>query len=94
MKRWDKVYKKSSNMVSREIDNEMILMPIYKTDKAISEMYTLNKSATRMWELISGRRRLKDIADELCAKYKAPRKRIETDLEEFIKDMKEIKAIR
>lgn len=94
MKKWDKVYKKSSNMVSREIDNEMILMPIYKTDKAIGEMYTLNKTAAKMWELINGKRKLKDIADELSSKYKASRRSIESGLEEFIKDMRDIKAIK
>ena len=94
MKRWEKVYKKNKDMVSREIDNEMILMPIFRTSKAINEMYTLNKTATRMWELIDCKRTLKDIAAELRTKYKAPEKTIGEDLEEFIKDMKEIKAIK
>ena len=88
-----KVYKKSRDIVCREIDNEMILMPIYKTNKDINEMYTLNESASKMWELIDGKKALNEIADELCAVYEAEKKEIETDLAEFVKDMLEIKAI-
>lgn len=88
-----KVYRKNKDIVSREIDNEMILMPIYKTNKEINEMYTLNETAAKMWELIDGKRTVTQITDELCGKYGMPRERIETDLEELLKDMKTIKAI-
>ena len=93
MKRWERVYKKNKDMASREMDNDMILIPIYKTDKAINKIYTLNETAREMWELIDGKRKLNDIVEELSARYNVPRERIKTDLEEFIKDMKERKAI-
>ena len=88
-----KVYSKNKDMVSREIDDEMILMPIYRTNKEISKMYTLNETARTMWEMIDGKSSLKRITDCLCGVYKAPRERIETDLGVLIKDLKEIKAI-
>lgn len=88
-----KVYKKNKDIVSREIDDEMILMPIYKTNKDINEMYTLNESAKDMWDLLDGTRTLEKITDEICAKYSAPREKVTADLEEFINDLKEIKAI-
>jgi len=48
-----------------------------------------------MWDLINGENTLKDVADELCAAYGAvSREKLETDLEEFVTDMKKIKAIK
>ncbi len=93
MKGLEKVYKRNNDMVSREIDNEMILMPIYKASKHINEMYTLSDTAAAMWQLVDGSRTLGEIVDELCAKHEGPRETIENDLEELVKDMKEIKAI-
>ncbi len=93
MKDSEKIYKKNNDMVSREIDNEMILMPIYKASKHINEMYTLNDTAADMWRLVDGSRTLGKIVDELCAKYDGPRETIEQEVEELVKDMKEIKAI-
>ena len=95
MAKWEKVYKKNEDMVSREIDNELILMPIYKTNKDINEMYTMNQTAAKMWDLINGENTLKDVADELCVSYGAmSREKLEADLEEFVTDMKKIKAIK
>ena len=89
----DKVYSKTKDIVSREIDNEMILMPIYKNNTDINEMYTLNETAASMWGLIDGKRTLSDIADEMTKSYEVSKDEIEKDLLEFIKDMKDIKAV-
>ncbi len=93
MKAMEKVFKKNNDIVSREIDNEMILMPIYKTNKDINEMYTLNESAAEMWDLMDGKRTLSQITDRLCEKYDVSRETVDADLQEFVKDMKGIKAI-
>ncbi|MGB2705586.1 MAG: PqqD family protein [Candidatus Omnitrophota bacterium] len=95
MNKWNKVYRKNEDIVSREIDNELILMPIYKTNKDINEMYTLNETAGDMWDCIDGETTLGEIRDELCAHFKdVTREKLEADLEEFIADMKKIKAIK
>jgi len=93
VKKLEKVYKKNQDIVSREIDDELILMPIYKRKKDINEMYTLNETASEMWKLIDGKRSVDDILREMVNTYKASSETIEKDLLEFIKDMKEIKAI-
>jgi hypothetical protein len=49
-----KVFNKNKDFVTREIDDELILMPIYSTNKDINEMYTLNESAAKMWSLVDG----------------------------------------
>jgi len=95
MNSWAKVYKKNEDIVSREIDNEIILMPIYKTNKDINEMYTLNETAGKMWNLMDGEKTLEKVVDTLQTHYKnVTRETLKCDLEEFVKDMKKIKAIK
>lgn len=93
MKKYEKVYKKNSDFVTRKIDDDLILMPIYKTASSTNELFTLNETAAALWGLVDGKTSLGSIIDKLCTTYKGNREKIEKDLGELIKDMKEIKAI-
>ena len=69
MKKWNKVYKRNEDIVSRQIDDEMILMPIYKTNKDINEMYTLNETAAEMWNSIDGEITVRGIIKKMSGKH-------------------------
>ncbi|MDD4202977.1 MAG: PqqD family protein [Candidatus Omnitrophica bacterium] len=88
-----KVFNKNKDFVTREIDDELILMPIYSTNKDINEMYTLNESAAKMWSLVDGKNTLAQIVEGVLAEYDADKDQVEKDVQEFVKDMLEIKAI-
>jgi hypothetical protein len=88
-----KVYNKNKDFVTREIDDELILMPIYNTNKDINQMYTLNESAAKMWSLIDGANTVEVIVKNVSEEYDADAQQIEKDVQEFVKDMLEIKAI-
>lgn len=60
------VLKKNSNMVTRVIDDETILMPIYKTSDEINCIYTLNDAASKVWNLINGKRTLTEIKENFA----------------------------
>ena len=93
MRNWKRVYRKNRDIVSRQIDNEMILVPIYRTAKDINEMYTLNKTAKDLWNMVDGKNSVEVIRNKMLEEYRVEPERLEGDIEEFIKDMKEIKAI-
>ncbi|UCC94704.1 MAG: PqqD family protein [Candidatus Omnitrophota bacterium] len=93
MKDFKKVYEKSNDIASREIDNELFLLPIYKTTDDISKMYILNETAMAMWTLMDGERTLQEIVDKLCTDYHVSRKTIEKELQELVKDLRSINAI-
>lgn len=88
------VLKKNSNIVSRKIEDETILMPIYKTSDEINCIYTLNDVAARVWELIDGKRNLSKIKKVLLEEFAATEKGLEKELNKFLKDLKEIKAVK
>jgi len=89
-----KVFKKNPDMVSRTIEDETILMPIYKTSDEINCIYTLNDVAARIWGLIDGKRNLGRIKKMLLAEFDVTEKELNKELYKFLKDLKEIKAVK
>ena len=59
------VYKKNKNMVTRKIADETILLPIYRTSKEINCIYTLNKPASIVWDMIDGKTTVGEIKDKV-----------------------------
>ena len=88
-----KVLRKNKDMVTRVIDDETILLPIYKTSKEINCIYTLNKVASRVWELIDGKRTLGKIKSKVLKEFDTTPQEVDKEMQKFLKDLKEIKAI-
>jgi len=52
------VIRKNTNVVSRVIGDETVLLPIYKTSDEINCIYTLNKAASRLREMFDGKSKI------------------------------------
>lgn len=87
------VLRKNPNMVTRVIDDETILMPIYKTSDEINCIYTLNKVASRVWEMIDGKKTLAQIKNDILKEFDATPQEIDKEMQDFLKDLKEVKAV-
>ena len=81
-------------MVARVIEDETILLPIYKTSDDINCIYTLNESASYVWELIDGKRTQTDIKKEVLQKFDVAPEEADKELSELFKDMRKIKAVK
>lgn len=88
------VLRKNKEMVTRLIDDETILMPIYKTSEEINCIYTLNKAGSEVWNLIDGRRTLGAIKKQLLEKFDVTAEEVDKEINSYLKDLKEIKAIK
>ena len=84
---------KNPDMVTRVIDDETILLPIYKTSDEINCIYTLNKVASRVWEMFDGKRTVGEIKKQLLKEFDTTAEEVDKEMQEFLKDLKEIKAI-
>jgi hypothetical protein len=84
---------KNPDMVSRVIDDETVLLPIYKSSDEINCIYNLNKVASRVWELIDGKKTLPEIKEKLLEEFDATPKEIDKEMQKLLKELKEIKAI-
>ncbi|MBA7643522.1 hypothetical protein ES703_51253 [subsurface metagenome] len=88
-----KRFVKDPNMVFRQIDDEMILVPIRRNVADLESIYTLNPLAARIWELIDGKRKIKDIKNVILQEYEVNEEKAEKDLLEFLTQLEEIKAV-
>ena len=88
------VLRKNPDMVTRVIDDETILLPVYKTSKDINCIYTLNKVASRIWELIDGKKTLKQIRQTALKEFSATPQEVDKQMQRFVKELRQIHAIK
>ncbi len=87
------ILNKNKNIVSRQIGAETILLPICKDTKEMNCIYTLNKPAARVWELIDGKRDLSRIKKDILKEFDVNADELDKLMAALLKDLKEIKAI-
>ena len=90
----DVVLRKNPDFVSRVIDDETVLLPVYKSSDDINCIYSLNPSGSAVWELINGKRSLSAIKKEIHKKFDATPEEIDKELSALLRDLKKIKAVR
>lgn len=89
----NKIFKRSDQVVSREIEGEVVLLPLYKSSKDLNYIYTLNKTAATAWGLIDGKNNLADIKNKLTDEFNVEETKLTKQLNELIKDLTSIRAI-
>ena len=89
----EKVYKKSDSIVSRKIADEFILVPIRQNVGDLESISTLNEVAARIWELIDGKMKVREIKNKIIEEFEVTTQQAEKDLIEYLKQLKKISAI-
>jgi len=75
------ICKPSDDVVAREIEGELIIVPIASgIGDAEDELYTLNETGKAIWDRLDGARSLRQIAAELAIEYEAPAGDLERDV--------------
>jgi hypothetical protein len=88
------VYAASSDIVVREIEDEIILFPYAsETDETDNKPYFLNATGQTVWQKLNGRRSLKEIVATLATEFKTPAAVIEKDVLGFVKKMMKRKLL-
>ena len=85
---WEKVYKKSADVVSRKIAGELFLVPIRGNLADMQHIFTLNPVAEYIW-LELGEKRLCEIRDGVMADFEVVKEQAETDIRDFIAELLE-----
>lgn len=71
----------SDDVVSREIEGELIIVPITSGIGDLEdELYTLNETGREIWQRLDGKRTLGEVAAELAGVYEAPAETIMQDV--------------
>ena len=71
----------SDEIVAREIEGELIIVPLASgIGDMEDELFTLNETGRAIWDLLDGKRSLREIAGELAGQYDAPEADIAEDV--------------
>ncbi len=86
-------YNKNKSMIDRKMDNTTILVPIRKRVGDLSNVYYLNETASRVWELIAENLCVQDIVAVITDEYDTATEIAHQDVKETIERLEEIGAI-
>lgn len=90
----DSVYSISKDVISRDIEGELIIVPLYTdSGRFDDELFTLNETGRAIWEKMDGKRSLKTIAGELAREFDAPVAEVGTDVMGWVKELSQRKLI-
>ena len=77
----DKFYRPSEDVVAREIEGELIIVPLVAgIGDMEDELFTMNETGKAIWDRLDGKKKLKDVLGELSAEFEAPAGEIEKDV--------------
>lgn len=85
---WQDVYKHNDDIVTREIENEYILVPITSGIGDLDEeIYALNDTGRVIWEKLDGAKDLSTIKSELQHEFDADEQEIKRDIRGFVEEL-------
>jgi len=84
----------SDDIVSREIEGELILVPIASGigDKE-DELYTLNETGRAIWQRLDGKQTLREVAADISSHYSAPIDQITSDVLGLVTELSRRKIV-
>lgn len=88
------VYAVSPDIISREIEGELIILPFQSGVGNIEDdMYTLNATGKTVWERLNGRDSLEEIIASVSREFDAPGQQIKNDIVSLIQTLLEKQMI-
>jgi len=86
--RMDMVFAHSSDVVSREIDGALVIVPLAAgVGDMEDDLFSMNESGTQIWNMLDGKRTLQEIADILARQYQAEPGEIEQDVAGIVTEL-------
>ena len=90
----DKFYMPSEDVVAREIEGELIIVPLVAgIGDMEDELYTMNETGKAIWDRLDGKKKLKDVLGELSTEFEAPEEEIEQDLIGLVNELVQRKIL-
>ena len=94
MHRLDTVYAKSRDLVEREIEGEIIIVPLTSGIGDLEdELFSLNEVGRDVWARMDGKKPVSEILAEVEGIYEVGRKKLTTDVLGFLAELEKRKLI-
>ncbi len=90
----DIIYAPSEDVVAREIEGELIIVPLATgIGEDEDDLFTMNQTGKEIWNRLNGENRLQDVVEELSTEFAAPAREIEKDVVEFVRELMKRKML-
>ena len=90
----DKAYIRSEEVVDREIEGELILVPLTAgIGDMEDELYTLNETGKAVWKKLGAQTTLREVASNLAEEYRAEPGEIEGDVAGLVGELVKRKLV-
>ena len=94
MDRLERIYTKSRDLVEREIEGEIIIVPLTSGIGDLEdELFSLNKVGKDVWARIDGKKPVRNIVEELLELYQGDREKLTTDVLGFLAELEKRKLV-
>jgi hypothetical protein len=81
------IYRKKEDIVTRQIADETLLVPIRSHLADMQRLFALNKVGEYIWQQLDGKRNLKEIHKGIMANFNVEKDRAGSDIQEFISQL-------
>jgi hypothetical protein len=90
----DAVYRPSDDVVAREIEGELIIVPLAAgVGDMEDELFTLNETGRAIWGRLDGVQSVRQVVAALAAEYSSPAAEMERDVQGFLGELLKRKII-
>lgn len=84
----DAVYAHSEDVVAREIQGVLVIVPITSGIGDLEEeLFTLNDTGKSIWDMLDGHRTVNDIAKELASEYETESEELTVDVAGLLEEL-------
>ena len=88
--RMDMILSHSTDVVSREIDGALIIVPLTAgVGDMEDDLFSMNESGTEIWNMLDGKKTLQEVVDVLVEQYQAARGEIAQDVAGIVMELLE-----
>jgi hypothetical protein len=86
--RLDLIYAHSNDVVAREIDGALIIVPLTSgVGDMEDDLFSMNETGTKIWKMIDGKKTVTEMVAALSGEYEADPGEIERDVTGIIKEL-------
>jgi hypothetical protein len=86
--RMDTVFSHSSDVVSREIDGALIIVPLTAgVGDMEDDLFSMNETGTEIWNMLDGTKTVREVVSVLARQYRAEAGEIEQDVAGIVAEL-------
>ncbi|MBN1913625.1 MAG: PqqD family protein [Candidatus Omnitrophica bacterium] len=90
----NKTYVPSEDVVARDVQGELILIPISAVGSNEEEViFSANETGRAVWDQLAQKKSLKAVVEELSKEFSAPPDTIKQDVRSFLKELLKRKIV-